>query len=172
MDWLEKCWTLVDCKQKTIIFISESGQRRELQGIKTITKLHPITANYLGKCIRKGYQIYVVQVGFTNTKNKITSLDNIPIIQEFVDVFPESIPGLPPKRDIDFTIELISGASPVTKTPYHISIPELTELKMQLQELMDQKYIRPIVSPWGAHTICTEEGWKVEIVYQNIVNKN
>lgn len=77
-------------------------------------------------------------------------LDNIPVIQEFADVFPEEILGLPPKRDIDFTIELIPGATLVSRAPYRMSMPELTELKMQLQELLDKHYIHPSVSPWGA----------------------
>lgn len=80
----------------------------------------------------------------------MTSLENIPVIQDFMDVFPESIPGLLPRRDIDFTIELMPGATPVLKTPYRMSIPELTELKMPLQELLDKGYIHPSVSPWGA----------------------
>ncbi len=72
------------------------------------------------------------------------------IVQDFADVFPEEIPGLPPRRDLDFTIELIPGAAPVSRAPYRMSVPELTELKMQLQELLEKKYIRPSVSPWGA----------------------
>eukprot|EP00253_Pinus_taeda_P016051 PITA_16051 len=75
----------------------------------------------LAKCIRKGY---------TNSKDKTATLDNIPVIQEFADVFPEEIPGMPPKRDIDFTIELIPGATPISRAPYRMSTLELTELKM------------------------------------------
>ena len=71
-------------------------------------------------------------------------------VLEFKDVFPDEIPGLPPKREIDFTIELVSGVAPVCKTPYRMSTPEMLELKMQLQELLEKKYIRPSVSPWGA----------------------
>eukprot|EP00253_Pinus_taeda_P011096 PITA_11096 len=85
-----------------------------------------------------------------DSKDKAATPDNIPIIREFADVFPEEIPGLPPKRNIDFTIELIPGAAPVSRAPYRMSVPELTELKMQLQELLDKNYIRPSVSPWGA----------------------
>ena len=77
-------------------------------------------------------------------------LGNIPVVQEFADVFLEEVPGLPPKRDVDFTIELIPGAAPVSRAPYRMSVPELTELKMKLQELLDKNYIRPSVSPWGA----------------------
>ena len=72
------------------------------------------------------------------------------MLQEFKDVFPDEIPGLPPKRDIDFTIELVPGAAPVSKEPYRMSTLEKLELKMQLQELLEKKYIRLSVSPWGA----------------------
>ena len=72
------------------------------------------------------------------------------MLQEFKDVFPDEIPGLPPSQDIDFTIELVPRAAPVSKAPYRMSTPEMLELKMQLQELLEKKYIRPSVSPWGA----------------------
>ena len=65
-------------------------------------------------------------------------------------MFPDEIPGLPPKRDIDFTIELVPGAALVSKAPYMMSTPEMLELKMKLQELLEKKCIRPSVSPWGA----------------------
>jgi hypothetical protein len=83
-------------------------------------------------------------------KNMLT---NDPILHEFEDVFPEEIQGLPPRREIYFTIDLVPGSTPVSKEPYITSVPELTELKMQLQYLMDKKYIRPCLSPWGAPTL-------------------
>lgn len=89
-------------------------------------------------------------MGYADSKDKIATLDNIPVIQEFVDVFPEEIPELPPKRDTKFIIELIPGAALVSRVPYKMSVPELTELKTQLQELLDKNYIRGSVSPWGA----------------------
>eukprot|EP00253_Pinus_taeda_P009990 PITA_09990 len=150
MDWLEKHWSLVDCKTKVIYYRDQQGNRKEMQGIKQPVQVRPITANQLIKCIRKRCQVYAIQVGYVNSNDKSISLNSIPIIQEFTDVFPEEIPGLPPRRNIDFTIELIPGAAPVSRAPYRTSTPELTELKMQLQELLDKEYIRPSVSPWGA----------------------
>eukprot|EP00253_Pinus_taeda_P012585 PITA_12585 len=132
MDWLEKHWSLVDCKTKIIYYRDQQGNSKEVQGIKRPVQVRPITANQLVKCIWKGCQVYAIQVGFANSKDKTASLNNIPVIQEFADVFPEEIPGLPPWRDIDFTIELVPGAAPVSRVPYRMSIPELTELKMQL----------------------------------------
>eukprot|EP00253_Pinus_taeda_P032583 PITA_32583 len=150
MDWLEKHWSLVDCKTKIIYFKDSLGNKKEMQGIKRPVQVRPITANQLVKCVRKGCQIYAIQVGYADSKDKIAILNNIPVIQEFTDVFLEEIPGLPPKRNIDFTIELVLGAAPVSRAPYRMSVPELTELRMQLQELLDKNYIRPSVSPWGA----------------------
>ena len=63
------------------------------------------------------------------------------MLQEFRDVFLDEILGLPPKRDIDFTIELVPRAAPVSKTPYRMSTPKMLEMKMQLQELLERKYI-------------------------------
>ena len=79
------------------------------------------------------------------------------MLQKFRDVFPDEISGLPPKRGIDFTIELVLGAAPVSKTPYRMSTPEMLELKMQLQELLENKYIRPSVSPWGAPVLLVKK---------------
>jgi hypothetical protein len=82
-----------------------------------------------------------------NTKGP--SLENFSVLQEFEDVFQE-IPGLPPRREIDFSIDLVPGAASVSKKPYRMSTPELKELQMQLEELLKKGYIRPSVSPWGA----------------------
>ena len=83
-------------------------------------------------------------------ENETPRLEEFHVLQEFKDVFPNEILGIPPKRDIDFTIELVPGAPPVSKTPYKMSKPEMLDLKMQLQDLLEKNYIRPSVSPWGA----------------------
>ena len=71
------------------------------------------------------------------------------MLQEFKDVFLDEVPKLPPNKDIDFTIDLVLGATPMSKTPYMMSILVLLELEMKLQELLEKKYMRPNVSPWG-----------------------
>ena len=84
------------------------------------------------------------------TKNDSPRLDGFHVLQEFMDVFPDEIPRIPPKSDINFIFELMPGAAPVSQTPCKMSIPEILELKMQLQELWEKRYIRQSVSPWGA----------------------
>eukprot|EP00253_Pinus_taeda_P029138 PITA_29138 len=125
MDWLEKHWSLVNCKRKTINYRDELGVRQELQGIKRSVQIQPITASQLEKCIRNGCRMYAIQVGYANSKDKTTTLENVPVIQEFSDVFPDEIPRLPPKRDIDFTIELVPGVAPVSRTPYSTSYHQI-----------------------------------------------
>jgi hypothetical protein len=78
------------------------------------------------------------------------NLENHPILREYKGVFPEEVPRLPPRRDIDLSIEVTPGAIPTSRTPYKMSTPELVELKLQLKEMMDKGYIRPNVSPWRA----------------------
>ena len=104
------------------------------------------------KSVRKGCKVLVVHVMNDEHMNKEDKVkfDDIPILKEFSDVFSEEIPGLPAKREFDFTIELILGVLPNSKAPYRMNILEINELKLQLQELIDKNYIRPSVSPWGA----------------------
>ena len=71
-------------------------------------------------------------------------------MSEFPEVFPEDLPGLPPDREIEFSIDLLLGSGPISKAPYRMAPAELKELKEQLQELLDKGFIRPSVSPWGA----------------------
>jgi hypothetical protein len=78
------------------------------------------------------------------------SLEDHPTLREYRDVFPKEVPGLPMRRDIDFSIELAPRAVPVSRTPYRMSTPELVELKLQLKEMVDKGYVWPNMSPWGA----------------------
>jgi hypothetical protein len=75
------------------------------------------------------------------------------VLYEFKYVFLEEVLGFPPKRNIEFSIELIPGEILTSKGPYRMSTPELVELKLQLKEMMDKGYIRLSVSPWGAPTL-------------------
>jgi hypothetical protein len=79
----------------------------------------------------------------------ISPLDEIPLVCEYSDVFPDELPGMPPDRDVEFVIEHQPGTAPISKRPYHMPPKELAELKTQLQELLDKGYIRPSSSPWG-----------------------
>nr|GEX37155.1 putative reverse transcriptase domain, ribonuclease H-like domain, aspartic peptidase domain protein [Tanacetum cinerariifolium] len=77
-------------------------------------------------------------------------LENIPVVREFPDVFPEEPPGLPPICQVEFQIDLIPRAAPIARAPYRLAPLEMQELSNQLQELATQGFIRPSTSSWGA----------------------
>ena len=77
------------------------------------------------------------------------SLEGVPVVNEYPDVFPEELLGMPPDRDIEFVIDLVPGTSPIAKRPYRMATSELSELKKQLEELQRIGFIRPSSSPWG-----------------------
>jgi hypothetical protein len=78
------------------------------------------------------------------------TIEEVPVVQQYPNVFPEELPRMPPDRDVEFIIDLIPGTAPIAKRPYRMAPVELAELKEQLRELQQKCYIRPSSSPWGA----------------------
>jgi hypothetical protein len=87
----------------------------------------------------------------------VTTLEEIRVVQEYPDVFPEDLPGMPPDCDIEFIIELLPETPPISKRPYRMPINELVELKKQIAELQAKGFIRPNSSPWGAPVLFVEK---------------
>jgi hypothetical protein len=96
-------------------------------------------------------------VMLTMTSESDLSPSDIPIVSEYLDVFSADITNLPPEREIEFSIDLIPGAEPVSVAPYRMSPLELKELKSQLEELIQKHFIRPSVSPWGAPVLLVKK---------------
>ena len=97
--------------------------------------------------IRKGYETFLAVI--LDSKGGQVDVEKIPIVREFLDVFPEELPGIPLKREVDLSIAIVPGTVPMSRAPYRMAPTELKELKSQLQELLDKGFIRPSVSPWG-----------------------
>ncbi|GJZ30020.1 hypothetical protein Tco_0575067 [Tanacetum coccineum] len=100
------------------------------------------------KYIEKGCELFLAQV--TEQESKEKRLEDVPVIRDFPEVFPDELPGLPPPRQVEFRIDLIPGAAPVARAPYRLAPTEMKELSKQLQELLEKGFIRPSSSPWGA----------------------
>jgi hypothetical protein len=83
----------------------------------------------------------------------VPEIKDIPVVCEFLDVFPEDLPGLPPERDVEFVIELKPGTAPISRRSYRMPPNELAELKIQLQDLLNKGFIRPSSSSWGCPAI-------------------
>jgi hypothetical protein len=88
---------------------------------------------------------------------KGTSIEDIQIVNEYPNVFPDELPGMPPERDIEFIIELLPRIAPIAKRPYRMGVNELAELKKQIRELQDKGYVQPSSSPWGAPVLFVEK---------------
>ncbi|GJS93444.1 hypothetical protein Tco_0800412 [Tanacetum coccineum] len=83
-------------------------------------------------------------------KSEEKQLEDVPIVRDFPEVFPEDLPGIPLTRQLEFQINLIPGVAPVARAPYRLAPSEMKELSDQLQELSNKGFIRPSSSPWGA----------------------
>ena len=83
--------------------------------------------------------------------------EEVPVVKDFPDVFPEELPGMPPDRDIEFLIEQLPDTGPISKRPYQMPANDLEEIKKQIKELLEKGYIRPSSSPWGAPVLLVEK---------------
>jgi hypothetical protein len=93
--------------------------------------------------------VALVQLGPDSKLNqtKAIALEDIRVVQDYPDVFPEELPGMPPDRDIEFLIELLPGTPPIYKRPHRMPVNELVELKNKIAELQAKGFIRPSSSP-------------------------
>nr|GEU96980.1 reverse transcriptase domain-containing protein [Tanacetum cinerariifolium] len=122
---------------------------------KSKSNLNIISCTKTQKYIQKGCQVYLAQVTSKKTEDKSEEkrLDDVSIVQEFLEVFLENLPGLPPARQVEFQINLVPGAAPIARSLYRLEPAEMQDLSTQLQELSERGFIRPISSPWGAPVI-------------------
>ena len=107
-----------------------------------------ISAMQARRLLRKGCEAFLAMV--LDSKRGQIELENILVVKDFPDVFPEELPGISPVREVELSIKILLGTSPTSRAPYRMAPTELKELKIQLQELLDKGFIRPSVSPWGA----------------------
>jgi hypothetical protein len=135
MNWLEENGALIDCANKTVSLKSLDGERMIYQGDKHTQ----------------------IEVELQLNSMKEVKLENIPIVNEFQDVFPKELPGMPPDREIEFTIDLIPGTAPIAKAPYKMGPKELKELKEQLDDLEQKGFIQESISPWGSPVIFVDK---------------
>ncbi|GKF26359.1 hypothetical protein Tco_0082253, partial [Tanacetum coccineum] len=101
------------------------------------------------KYLQKGCHVFLAQITekMANDKSEEKRLEDILIVQDFLKVFPEHLPGLPPTRKVEFQIDLVPGATPVARSPYRLAPLEMQEMSSQLQELYDKGFIRPSSLP-------------------------
>ena len=144
MDWPTAYRVVIDCECGRVTAYTQDGTPVVFQGDK-----HDILTQTVYESRFQG-QLAGWLVSLTLEDEERLDLDLPWVVCEYVDVFPDELPGLPPLRVIDFGIELHPGISPISMTPHRMAPVELQELRVQLQELLDKGFIRPSTSPWGA----------------------
>ncbi|GJY74551.1 putative reverse transcriptase domain-containing protein [Tanacetum coccineum] len=155
MDWLSKYQAVIVCAEK-IVHIPWRNKTLIIHGDGSnqgnVTRLNIISCTKTQKYMEKGFPIFLAHVTAKEVEDKSEKkrLENVPIVQDFPEVFPEDLPGLPPTRQVEFQIDLVPGAAPVARAPYRLAPSEMKELSEQLKELSDKGFIRPSSSPWGA----------------------
>ncbi|GAU49923.1 hypothetical protein TSUD_180410 [Trifolium subterraneum] len=149
MDWLSANTVYIGCAEKNLyVPIDLNAESRALTAL--LQNTHQLI-QYLGaenKCF---------SIMFTISSESSLSPSDIPIVREYLDVFPEEINSLPPEREIEFSIDLVPGSQPISVAPYRMSPLELRELKSQLEELLQKHFVRPSVSPWGAPVLLVKK---------------
>jgi hypothetical protein len=147
MDWLSKYKALIDCYTKIVTFQIPEGRRMvfEWERIPNLITLIFVTA---WKFLRKGCVGYLVYI--LNFDGGSPRLNDIPVVNEFPDVFPEELSGLPLEWELKVSINTFPEVPPTAQQPYRMALTEMNELRTQLQELLDKGFIRPSNSLWGA----------------------
>jgi hypothetical protein len=134
MDWLSKCKALIDCTKKSIKLTTPDGKELEFVTESMVTA--------------KG----------AANRVKVNQLDasqgsGVPVVNKFPNVFPEDLSRMPPDRDIEFMIELKPSTTPMYKTPFRMTTPELAELKEHIKDLLEKRFNHPSSSLWGIPVI-------------------
>jgi hypothetical protein len=123
MDWMMQNHAVIQCQEKVVVVNAPNGEKIS---VDVVVQKQP--------------------TALMNQLNDDASKES-PVIDEFLDVFPDDLLGMPLDRDIKFLIQLLPGTTPITKRPYRMGVDELEELKKQIKELQDKGFIRPSSSP-------------------------
>ncbi|KAI3684815.1 hypothetical protein L6452_34041 [Arctium lappa] len=148
MDWLSKNDVGIFCSKKLIRVPLSKGGEVIIYGEKNRKANMIISSLKTRKSLAKRCASYLAYV--IDTKLEKKKVEDVDVVREYPDVFPEDLPGLPPERQVEFHIDLTPGAAPIARAPYRLAPTEMQEMMAQLQELLEKGFIRPSSSPWGA----------------------
>ncbi|KAM2088514.1 hypothetical protein ACFX1T_032585 [Malus domestica] len=147
-DWLHYNRAHIDCYGKSVTFLRPGLPEVTFVGERSGVRHGVISAIRAKKLLSKGCQGYLAHVVLNDVDSG--SVEEVGVVRHYPDVFPDDLPGLPPDRDVEFSIDLLPSTNPISLAPYRMAPAELRELKIQLQELIDKGFIQPSSSPWGA----------------------
>jgi hypothetical protein len=130
MDWLSNNHAIIGCHNEEIIFRLLADSEFKFVGTKVGAIQQLISATQAKQILLEGCQVYLACLKELPQEGR--KMEEIPVVQEFLDVFSEDFPRLPPDRETEFCFDLIPGAAPISKAPYRMALAKLKELKMQI----------------------------------------
>ncbi|XP_071921887.1 uncharacterized protein [Coffea arabica] len=136
MDFLAHHHAKLDCRAKVLEFWISGEAILKLDVKSRLVSSAMISGIRARKMLHKGAQGFLVFL--INAPSDQVKLEDVPVVREFLDVFPEELKTLPPEREVEFKIDLVPGTAPISKTPYRMAPAELKELKIQLQDLLEK----------------------------------
>ncbi|XP_023754518.2 uncharacterized protein LOC111902944 [Lactuca sativa] len=169
MDSLSSHHDDILCYEKTIHVNLPSSKTLIIYGDKPGTNLRIISCVKAQKYLRKECHAFLAHV--VDEKKEVKDIKDIPEVCNFPDIFPEDLLVVPPERQVKFRIDLIPGATPVAKSPYHFAPAEMQEWSSQLNKLLRKRFFRPSFSPWGALVLYVKKkdrSFRMCIYYQEL----
>ncbi|XP_041016164.1 uncharacterized protein LOC121258687 [Juglans microcarpa x Juglans regia] len=155
IDWLSRNHACVDCLKKKVVLKPSGKEEFSFCTKRGNAPPQLISALQATRLLRQGCSGFLDSLVAPPVEGP--KLEDIPIVREFLDVFPEDLLGLPPDREVDFSIDILPGTTPISKATYRMALVELKQLKEKLQELLDKGYIHPSVSPLGAPVLSVKK---------------
>ncbi|KAH0743127.1 hypothetical protein KY290_031120 [Solanum tuberosum] len=137
MDWLHSCYASVDCRTRIVRFQFPDEPVLEWMGSSLAPAGRFISYLKARKMISKGYLYHLVRV--KDSSFETPTLESVPVVDEFPEMFPEDFPGVPSEREINFGIDHFPNTQPISIPPYRMAPTELKELKEQLKDLLDKR---------------------------------
>nr|GEW35190.1 putative reverse transcriptase domain-containing protein [Tanacetum cinerariifolium] len=150
IDCIVKHDSIIVCGKK-VICIPYGNKTLIVESDKVVSRLKVISCIKACKYAERGCHLFLAHV--TKKKSKEKRLEDVPVIRDFLEVFPKDFPGLPPSRQVEFRIDLVPRDAPVACAPYRLALSKMRELLVQLQELLEKGFIHPRSLPLGASVL-------------------
>ncbi|XP_075483804.1 uncharacterized protein LOC142523957 [Primulina tabacum] len=148
MDWLSSHGAVIDFRQRSVSVRPPSGMPFVFEAAWHQQFPHVISCMCARKLIKIGCQAFLASI--VSVSEPVSQrLEDVDVVGEFSSVFPDDVSGIPPDREVKFSIELMPGTVPISKAPYRLAPAEMKELKDQIQDLLDKGFVRPSFSPWA-----------------------